>query len=472
MNADFYYKYNLKTNTDKRLMKTSKLIKSLLLIMLFTSLGSYAKAQSIQFSKREMAEIKRVEKVNYEKACKLNTIDAYKEYLNLYEKTNFAPREHIDDIKNRISDYDVWSKAKAKNTISAYQSYIRESKYKSYVTDANEAITDIKSTDEWNKIKDSASIEDINNFLANYPKTSCRSSAQNRIYELTAVNFYKSGKLLNAYKYFDLAGGKYAIASGNRLYYEKSEEYYEYTRLNESSRQFTLTSYLNKYPNSDYYNEVSNMVAIAKARNFTMNTKDAEFNSALKYAKDTKTRARVEAYIDISKKQYAQHIKNQKAARRFANGGTFMFGFEPLDFGWNGISSEADNYFDIYYYNIGFSLKIGNYQDPLQFEVGIKPGLLIVDDGYNDSETQFHMPTFARLKLNLFSMDNYKFYLSGLGYYNLVRDYYYENEFSLGTGFGLAWRKWDWHMLYYKQDFKTTNGLKNQMLGTSFIYYF
>lgn len=457
-------------------MRKYRLLKLLLMLIIFISISNISVAQSLgdraKKFQQEIKEKQRIENTNYNETCRIGTINAYRDYLTKYEKQNYVPQEHITDINNRIADFDVWSKAKAKHTISAYQSYIKDSKYKSYVTEANEAITDIKSIEEWSKIKNSANIKDINGFLANYPKTSCRSNAQKRINELTAVDFYKSEKLLNAYEHFELAGGKYAIASENRLYYEKSEEYYEYTKLKESSREFTLMSYLNKYPNSDYYNEVSNMVAIAKARNFSMNTKDATFNSALNYATDKHTRNRVQTYIDSSRKEYAQHKRNQRAARRYANGGTVQLGFEPLDFGWNGISTESDDYFDIYYYNMGLSLKLGNYKDPLQLEIGIKPGLLIVDDGYNDSETKFHMPAFARLKLNLFNMENSKFYVSGLGYYNIVREELIENEFSVGGGFGIAWRNWDWHLLYYKQDLETTNGLKNQMLGTSFIYYF
>lgn len=457
-------------------MKISRLIRLLIVLTVFISISNICVAQSLgdraKKIQQEIKEKQRIESIDYNQTCRIGTINALRDYLKEYERENYVPKEHITDIKNRIEDYDVWFKAKSKHTISAYESYIRESKYKSYVNEANDAIADIKSIDEWGKIKNTVSIQGINRFLTNYPKTSLRSNAQSRIYELTAVDFYKSGDLLNAYKYFDLAGGKYAIASENKLYCEKSEEYYEYTKLNKSSREFTLMSYLDKYPNSDYYNEISNMVAIAKAKNFTMNTKDAEFNFALNYTRDKNTRDRVQTYIDSSRKEYAQHKRNQRAARRYANGGTVLLGFEPLDFGWNGISTESDDYFNIYYYNMGLSLKLGNYKDPLQFEVGIKPGLLIIDDGYNDTETKFHMPAYARLKLNLFSVDDSKVYVSGLGYYNIVREKLIENEFSVGGGVGIAWRNWDWHILYYKQDLEATNGLKNQMLGTSFIYYF
>lgn len=463
-------------------MKISRLIRLLIVLTVFISISNICVAQSlgdrVKKIQQEIKEKQRIESIDYNQTCRIGTINALRDYLKEYERENYVPKEHITDIKNRIKDFDVWSKAKSKHTISAYESYIRESKYKSYVNEANDAIADIKSIDEWGKIKNTVSIQDINRFLTNYPKTSLRSNAQSRIYELTAVDFYKSGDLLNAYKYFDLAGGKYAIASENKIYYEKSEEYYEYTKLKESSREFTLTSYLNKYPNSDYYNEVSNMVAIAKTKNFTMNTKDDTFNSALNYAKDKDTRNRVQAYIDISKNEYAQHKRNQRAARRYANGGLFQLGFEPLDLGWNGITTSIEENYEVINYNIGLSLKLGNYKDPIQFEAGVKPGLLffreiVINDTYYDSKTKFHMPVFAKLKINFANYDNYsKLYLSGLGYYNAVRNDFLENEFSVGGGIGIAWRHWDWLMLYYKQDLNDEYDLANRILGTSFTYYF
>lgn len=457
-------------------MKISRLLKVLVILTFLISISNISMAQSLGDRARkfqqEIKEKQRIENTNYNETCRIGTINAYRDYLKKYEKENYVPQEHITDIKNRIVDYDVWSRAKAKHTISAYESYIKESKYKSYVTEANEAITDIKSIDEWNKIKQNSSIDNINAFLAKYPKTSQRPDAQNRIYELTAVSYYKSGNLASAYLEFEKTGGKQFISSENRIFYDKSEEYYEYYLLGETSKEVDLTSFLNKYPHSDYYDKVSNMVAISKAKEFSMYTGESSFNAALRYAKDDYTKKRVKLYIDSSKKEYSKHKKQKASARRFQNGGTVLFGFELLDFGWNGISSDVD-YFDIYYYNMGLSLKLGNYKDPVQFEVGVKPGLLIIDDGINDIETKFHMPAYARLKLNLLSFDNdAKFYISGLGYYNAVRNDELENEYSVGGGIGMAWRHWDWHMLYYKQDLNIKNYLKNNMLGTSIIYYF
>lgn len=453
------------------------------MLIILISISNVAMSQSLvektRIIQQELDEKQRVENINYNETCRIGTVNAYRDYLRRYEKEKYVLQEHIMDIKNRIVDYDDWSKAKAKHTISAYQSYIKESKYNSYETEANEAITDIKSVDEWNRIKNNTDISNINKFLANFPKSSRKTEAQSRIYELTAVNYYKLGDLVNAHRNFIKIDRKYSIATENRILNQKSEEYYEYDNIRDSSSEITLLAYLDKYPNSDYYNEVSNMVAVYKAKEFKYNTPQSSFNSALKYANNDNTRREVQKYIKSAKDRKAQ-------INRFQNGGTILFGLEPIDFGLNLASSHEGNF--KYYYNVGLSVKIGNYKDPLQFEIGVKPGALIIEDSnnydnydyydyYDDSndneDIKFHMPAYARLKVNLISLlDDSKIYISGLGFYNAIRDRNYENEFSVGGGIGMAWRHWDWQILYYKQDLEATNGRKNQMIGTSLIYYF
>lgn len=45
-----------------------------------------------------------------------------------------------------------------------------------------------------------------------------------------------------------------------------------------------------------------------------------------------------------------------------------------MDFGWNCLSE--DKYLEVYYYNVGASVKLGNYKSPIQLEVGLKPGVI------------------------------------------------------------------------------------------------
>ena len=107
------------------------------ILMLFAlSCGINCQAQTLkEYAKqhqKELEERQRIEKINYEKACQKGTIEAYNEYLKMYPHGKY-----VQEINNRISDYDLWKKAKSANTIDGYNEYINNSKYKSYVKQAN-----------------------------------------------------------------------------------------------------------------------------------------------------------------------------------------------------------------------------------------------------------------------------------------------------------------------------------------------
>jgi hypothetical protein len=227
------------------------------------------------------------------------------------------------------------------------------------------------------------------------------------------------------------------------------------------------------------------MVAIAKAKNFSMYASSYTFNEAMSYAKDKTTKNTVQSYIDNTKKSYSQYKRQQRHKRVMANGGYVKFGLEIMDLAFAGTTSGEGQ--STMYYNMGLSVKFGNYKAPVQFEVGIKPGVVHTefeswyhgsyydyDYGYETSETKtfFHMPVYAKLKLNICDAGRSKFYIAGLGTYNAVRDKQLENEYSLGGGAGFAWKKWDWFALYYKQDLENDYHLEDKFIGTSFVYYF
>lgn len=430
------------------------------------TLTNYAKQRQ-----KEIAEMQRVEKINYEKACKKSSIDAYQEYLKMYPKGMF-----VSDIKNRIADFDFWNKTKKSNTIEGYNEYIRISIFKSYKNQANEAIKELQSVDVWNKTKGSDNISDIEGFKQMYPNSSCISDANKRIHELKAVNYYKSGNYNSAYTEFNEAGGKNFIDVANRDYYDKCLEYYDYSMLNNYSREIELQSFLTKHPNSAKYNEVSNKLAIIKAKALTIFSSDYSFNNALEFAKDEYTRNVVKSYIDYSKDSYRKYKREQRKSKIMANGGYVLFGWELIDFGWNGIS--PNRFLDVGYYNMGASVKFGNYRSPVQFEIGVKPGVIFynfADDyeaSFDEYEKKFHMPVYAKLKINICNWDSSKLYLSGLGWYNAIRDESLENEYSVGGGVGVAWRHWDWLVLYYKQDLNNKFKIDDKFISSSLVYYF
>ena len=477
------------------------------------TLKNYAKQRN-----QELAERQRMEKSNYEKACQKNTLAAYNEYLSMYPKGKYVQdvRKRVTEIerkneqelydyaakvetaqayeaylkkypngqfaqeaRGRLEDMELWKKAKSANTIAAYRNYLSTSKNKSFAQLANDAITDLESKDAWNAIKQSSSKSVIENFIQKYPKSSCLPEANKRLNELTAVELYGQGDLQRAYDKFEAAGGRYSIEYSYRTKYDECLEYVEYKKLNSYTKESDLLAFLKKYPSSRYYDQVSNMVAIAKAKNFSMYASSYTFNEAMSYAKDKTTKNTVQSYIDSTKKSYSQYKRQQRHNRVMANGGYVKFGLEVMDFGLAGLTSGDDGQKTLYY-NVGVSVKFGNYKAPLQIEFGIKPGIVYTLPKYYDSygyseeieKTFFHMPVFAKLKVNLCDAGSSKCYIAGIGTYNAVKEKYFENDYSIGGGIGFAWKKWDWFALYYKQDLENKLDIDDKYIGTSFVYYF
>jgi hypothetical protein len=96
---------------------------------------------------------------------------------------------------------------------------------------------------------------------------------------------------------------------------------------------------------------------------------------------------------------------------------------------------------DLWYANMLVGVRIGNYTDIVQGEVGVAPGVIASYVDYY----KFHLPLYASLKLSIRSG---KLYLKLGAAYNLVRDKYYEGNYSLRAGFGSAWKHFDWDWAY------------------------
>lgn len=435
-------------------------------------LTSYAKQH-----KQEIAERQRVEKLKYDNACKTNSLEDYKSFLKLYPNGTYS-----DDIRNRIADYDLWYKAKNANTIEAYKEYKNNSTFKFFIAEADDAIEKLNAVAAWKNLSGITDIVQIQSYLSKYPESPYLSEANKRIHELRGTEYYSNHDYVSAYNEFKEAGGRYALEYDNRTKFDVCEEYVEYKKLSSSSSEKDLITFLNKYPSSKYKDDVSNLVAVLKARNFSIYSTDYTYNEALGYATNDYTRNIVNNYIDDSKKSYRKYKRHQRHQRVMANGGYVQFGVGVIDFGVNALSTD-NKMLNVYYYNVPVSVKFGNFSSPIQFEVGIMPGALIWnynysnlyygdDDSDDDNHFRFHMPVFARLKLNLCKLsDRSRFYIAGETWYNVITDDALENDFSVGGGLGFAWRHWDWYV-YYKQDLDNKNELDDKFIGTSFMYYF
>ena len=150
-------------------------------------------------------------------------------------------------------------------------------------------------------------------------------------------------------------------------------EYNEYSKLGHYATEAALLNFMRKYPNSKYSNEVSNKIAVAKARNLGDYASSYDYNQALSYAKDSYTRNSVQSYISTNKKKQKERRNAMKSWERKQNGGTVNLGLDFLDLGLNGAYDDCT----LWYYNVGLMLRFGNFKDRVQFAIGIKTGYIL-----------------------------------------------------------------------------------------------
>ena len=409
-----------------------------------------------------------------------NTIASYEQYLN---NTNYhwydnEANQSIRSIKQK-TEKDKWDKVVAINTISSYQNYIQNNSTSGYKQDAEKAINRLQGQQAWNRIKSTENISELQNFISSYPHAVEVSTAMAKLHELKGVQHYNEGNLGSAYSEFsNLTRDK--ISYSNRKAYDDVMEYNEYSKLGYYASEAALLSFMRKYPNSKYTDDVSNKIAVAKARNFGDYASSYDYNQALSYAKDSYTRNSVQSYISMNKKKQKERRNALKSLERKQNGGSVNLGLDLLDLGLNG----ADDDCTLWYYNVGLMFRFGNFKDRVQFAIGLKPGLFVYTEevysggyyDYYDSENRaaFHMPIVGQLKLNLFNTsENSRFFIYGKYQYNAIRVEDIEAKMSWGVGCGIAWKHFDW-ALYYRQDIGSGRNLdyKNQhYVGMSMIYY-
>ena len=410
-----------------------------------------------------------------------NTITSYERYLSTtqYHWYDNEATQAIRSLKQKAEKAE-WDKVVALNTISSYQTYIQNNPASGYKQEAEKAINRLQGEQVWNKIKDSDNINELQNFTTSYPHATEVSVATARLHELKGIKHYNEGNLGPAYELFSNLS-RDNISYANRKAYDEVIEYNEYSKLGYYASEAALLSFMRKYPNSKHADDVSNKIAVTKARNFGDYASSYDYNQALSYAKDSYTRNSVQSYISMNKKKQKERRNALKSWERKQNGGTFNLGLDFLDLGLNGAYDDCT----LWYYNVGLMLRLGNFKDRVQFAIGIKPGIFGYTEevysrdyyyDYYDTEnrTAFHVSIIGQLKLNLFNTsENSRFFIYGKYQYNAVRVEDIEAQMAWGVGFGIAWKHFDW-ALYYRQDIGNVKNYdyKNQhYFGMSMIYY-
>jgi hypothetical protein len=426
-------------------------------------IADYPRGKNTPEIKRRADELQK-----WDNAKSSNTISAYESYISnsQYHWYDSDANNAIKSLK-QAAEKLAWDKVLTANTVEAYQQYLRDNPNSGYKIEAEKAINRLKGASAWNSIKGTTSIDALQQFISEYPNAHEASNATNRIHELKGCQYYNNGELKSAYSEFSQVSRK-DITYESFAAYDAAMEYNDFSQLGKYSSESSLLGFMKQYPNSIYASQVSDMVAVAKARNFGDYATSYDYNQAMSYAKDSYTRNTVQSYISINKKKQKDRKHMMKSMERKQNGGTVNLGL-GIDIATNGFYDDATNR----NINVGLSLRIGNFKDWIQFAICIAPGILVSDDDYY-TYTTFHLPISAQLKVNLIkTSENSRFFVYGQYQYNAVRVAEGESEMAWSAGVGLAWKHCDWSF-YYRQDIGRPSSCdydKQHYFGMSLIYY-
>ena len=431
-------------------------------------------------------EIKgRLQEINlWNEAKDRHTVSAYETYLkNSQYHWYESEATHAISVMRERAEREAWDKFRSANTIEAYQQYLSDNPNSIYRQEAEKAIYELRERAAWEKIRyahEISDIEEIESFVSNYPDAPESPEAVARLHELKGLREYNEGNLDAALSEFSQVDRE-RLSYSARKAYDDVIEYNEFSKLGLNPSEASLADFMRRYPHSRYLAEVSNRLAIAKARKFGDYATDSDYAKALSYATDPSTREAVYAYISENRQRQKDRISAQKTWQRQQNGGWLNLGLSFLDFGCN---LDFEDY-SLWYYNVGVILRLGNFKDWAQLAVGVKPGVLgykegentssFFDDSDGDTHVAFHMPILAQLKLNLFTTSrNSRLFIQGMYQFNAVRVADIESRMAWGAGFGVAWQHLD-VSLNYRHDIGSTEdrAYPNQhYLGLSMAFYF
>lgn len=321
----------------------------------------------------------RTEQDAFNKAKQTGTKSALSQFLSQYPNSKYASQ-----ARGMIDDYDLWSTAVRLNTLESYNNYLRQSTSKSFEEEARAKIANIEAENEWQRIRNSNSLAELQSFVSKYPQSNHATSITRRIHELKGEQYYNAGNLGYAYTEFCQAGGRSSLSYDNQQRFDRASDYNDYTRLNKYDESAML-SFLTMHPTSAYRNEVSNTIARLRANKLTAYSGEYSYNQALTYACDNETRQYVQSKINESKRSYSQIKKAERSARIKQNGGYVGIGIDIFDLDLNVLSKESSRSFNALHYNMALALRIGNFKTPVYIEVGVKPGLSVFKKNTDDS---------------------------------------------------------------------------------------
>jgi hypothetical protein len=153
----------------------------------------------------------------------------------------------------------------------------------------------------------------------------------------------------------------------------------------------------------------------------------------------------------------------------------FNVGLTAVDFGYCPSTYDRNSFSEVktdFYYDLGASIKYGDYLAPVQIEAGILPGLIfrkVKTAEEEKSGSDFRLVSFLRAKANICdAFKGSKLFASASGLYNIIDES--EKNFSVGINAGIAWKHIEWSV-FYRMPIGGTDGYAKGYVGTTATFY-
>ena len=233
--------------------------------------------EEYNYTMKNLAESADWEKVNSCKTFAEKVVKA-REFLKKYPSGRYKK-----EASNIVAEEDRWQKAKKLNTYEAYQDYIDNSTMDVYLSAANAAITEIDD-DLWLYAKTMNTREAYLEYLSTQKNRNGKhlKEAEALSNLVFARNMYNQGEYDKAYEFF-LKGKTYATTSDVQKM-EYCLKYKLYSKACSSSGTIKdCQDYLKKYPYS--YRDDNSFFFKVEDKLMRLLCNEGRFNEAMKYAR-------------------------------------------------------------------------------------------------------------------------------------------------------------------------------------------
>ncbi len=332
-------------------------------------------------AKQAIADILVKDEQEYMHAYNQGTIDAYQQYLKNYPKGVFA-----DNARNNIEDLTLWQVACDKNTEASYTQYLKESKHQNYDLEAKNRIKQIKSEQEWEKIKDSDDFGILENFKNTYPNSIHTEFVNYKINLLKGEYYFNQGYRTDmVLKHYENANKYLKLEGQYEEHYKELKAQIQYEQILDSSNEIIIKDYLSKMSLNDVnYDNVSNHLAIVMANSLTKYSSEARKVETLRYAKDKKTKEYVKNSITVVEYNKKMDSYSSKTSSYYGYGNTrsnnkrkrrpikIRLGIQgDVEANINGANEEDGLSGSCNYYSAGFAAIIGDPDQWVNVLIGV-----------------------------------------------------------------------------------------------------